>query len=53
VVYHDPYVPNFDEHGIAMENQPLTDELLESCTMAIITTENAGATKQCYAAKVK
>lgn len=40
VVYHDPYVPNFDEHGIAMENQPLTDDLLASCTMAIITTDH-------------
>ena len=40
VVYHDPYVPNFDEHGIALENQPLTDELLASCTMAIITTDH-------------
>ena len=40
VVYHDPYVPNFEEHGIAMENQPLTDELLESCTMCIIATDH-------------
>ncbi len=40
VVYHDPYVPNFDEHGIAMENMPLTDELLESVTMCIIATDH-------------
>jgi UDP-N-acetyl-D-mannosaminuronate dehydrogenase len=40
VIYHDPYVPNFDEHGISMENTPLTDEVLESCTMAIITTDH-------------
>ena len=40
IVYHDPYVPNFAEHGLAMENTPLTDELLESCTMAIIATDH-------------
>lgn len=40
VVYHDPYVPNFDEHGIAMESVALTDELLESCTMCIIATDH-------------
>ncbi|HZZ79669.1 MAG TPA: nucleotide sugar dehydrogenase [Gemmataceae bacterium] len=40
VVYHDPYVPSFNEHGLIMENMPLTDELLESCNLAIITTDH-------------
>ncbi len=40
VIYHDPYVASFDEHGLVMENTPLTDELLESVTMAIITTDH-------------
>jgi nucleotide sugar dehydrogenase len=40
VLYHDPYVPSFSEHGIAMENTPLSDEMLESCSMAIITTDH-------------
>ena len=40
IVYHDPYVPNFDEHGIAMECVPLSDELLESCSMVIIATDH-------------
>jgi UDP-N-acetyl-D-glucosamine dehydrogenase len=40
VIYHDPYVASFDEHGLIMENVALTDELLESCTMAIITTDH-------------
>jgi len=40
VVYHDPYVPSFNEHGLIMENTPLTDEVLESCTMAVITTDH-------------
>ena len=28
VIYHDPYVPSFEEHGLAMESVPLTDEVL-------------------------
>jgi UDP-N-acetyl-D-glucosamine dehydrogenase len=40
IVYHDPYVPSFDEHGLRMENMPLTDELLESCSMVIIATDH-------------
>lgn len=40
VVYHDPYVANFDEHGLVMESVPLTDEVLASCTMAIIATDH-------------
>jgi UDP-N-acetyl-D-glucosamine dehydrogenase len=40
IVYHDPYVPSFSEHGIVMENMPLTDELLESCSMVIIATDH-------------
>jgi nucleotide sugar dehydrogenase len=40
VVYHDPYVPSFSEHGEVMECVPLTDEVLDSCSMAIITTDH-------------
>lgn len=40
VVYHDPYVPNFDEHGVVMESVALTDELLESCTMCVVLTDH-------------
>jgi UDP-N-acetyl-D-glucosamine dehydrogenase len=40
VVYHDPYVPNFAEHGVALECVPLTDELLASVTMCIIATDH-------------
>jgi UDP-N-acetyl-D-glucosamine dehydrogenase len=40
IVYHDPYVPNFEEHGLNMESAPLTDELLESCSMVIIATDH-------------
>lgn len=40
VIYHDPYVPSFEEHGLALESVPLTDEVLATCTMAIITTDH-------------
>jgi UDP-N-acetyl-D-glucosamine dehydrogenase len=40
VVYHDPYVANFEEHGVCLECVPLSDEVLESCTMCIIATDH-------------
>jgi nucleotide sugar dehydrogenase len=40
VVYHDPYVPSFEEHGLAMESVPLTDEVLSDVNMAIITADH-------------
>jgi UDP-N-acetyl-D-glucosamine dehydrogenase len=40
IVYHDPYVPSFEEHGLAMESAPITNELLESCTMVVIATDH-------------
>ncbi len=40
VVYHDPYVASFAEHGLALESVPLTDEVLESCSMCIIATDH-------------
>lgn len=41
VIYHDPYVPSFSEHGLAMEGVPLTDEVLADVTMAIITADHS------------
>lgn len=40
IVYHDPHVPSFDEHGQIFESVPLTDEVLASCTMGIIATDH-------------
>jgi len=40
VVYHDPHVPNFRDHGLSMENTPLTDELLEECDLVIVLTDH-------------
>jgi UDP-N-acetyl-D-glucosamine dehydrogenase len=42
VVYHDPHVPNFRDHGLSMENTPLTDELLEECDLVVVLTDHAG-----------
>ncbi len=40
VVYHDPFVPSFAEHGIAMENAPLTEELLAECDLVVVTADH-------------
>jgi nucleotide sugar dehydrogenase len=40
VVYHDPYVPQFEEHHLAMEGVPLTDELLAECDLVVITADH-------------
>jgi UDP-N-acetyl-D-glucosamine dehydrogenase len=40
IVYHDPYVPSFEEHGLSMESAPLTEELLGTCSMVIIATDH-------------
>lgn len=41
VVYHDPYVPRFCEHGLEMEGVALTEELVKSCDMVVITTDHS------------
>lgn len=41
VVYHDPVVPVFREHGIQMESTPLTEELLQAQDLVVITTAHS------------
>ncbi len=41
VVYHDPYVPSFEEHDLAMESVPLTDELLAEVNLTIVTADHS------------
>jgi nucleotide sugar dehydrogenase len=41
VVYHDPFVASFDEHGLALESVPLTKELLEECDLVIILSDHS------------
>ena len=41
IVYHDPYVPEFEEHGICMAGVPLTEELLAEVSLVIITANHS------------
>src|SRR5262249_30103549 len=40
VIYHDPHVPNFRDHGLSMESTSLTDELLDECDLVIVLTDH-------------
>jgi nucleotide sugar dehydrogenase len=41
VLYHDPHVPEFRDHGLSMVNAPLTDELLAECDLVVVLTDHA------------
>ncbi len=41
VSYHDPYVPELAEDGVADRSVPLTDELLEGVDVAVILTDHS------------
>jgi len=41
VIYHDPLVPVFQENGLTMESQPLTDELIGSADLVLIATDHS------------
>jgi len=41
VCYHDPYVPKFHHEGLTMESQELSEELLRSQDLVIITTDHS------------
>ena len=40
VVYHDPYVPSFEEHGLRLESVALTEEVIKSCDAVLILTDH-------------
>jgi nucleotide sugar dehydrogenase len=40
VVYHDPFVPRFEEHGLAMESVSLTEGQLAAVDLVIITSDH-------------
>jgi nucleotide sugar dehydrogenase len=40
VSYHDPFVPAFEEHGVALEGTPLTEEMLAACDLVIVTSDH-------------
>ncbi len=39
--YHDPFVPSFSEHGLAMKSVPLTSARLRSADCVLITTNHS------------
>ncbi len=41
VLYHDPLVPSFKEHGLSMESVPLTREVLTAQDLVIIATDHS------------
>jgi nucleotide sugar dehydrogenase len=41
VVYHDPYVAKFEEHGLAMTGVELTPELVASQDLVVIATDHS------------
>jgi len=41
VHYHDPFVPDFTEHGLEMESTPLSAELITGCDLVIITADHS------------
>jgi UDP-N-acetyl-D-glucosamine dehydrogenase len=40
IVYHDPFVPSFEEHELEMKSTLLTEELLAECDLVIITSDH-------------
>lgn len=46
VVYHDPYVPTFQEDGIRHESVALTDDELKRCDAVVIVTDHSSVDYQ-------
>ena len=42
VVYHDPYVPEWNEDGVIRQSQALTEELLSGADVVVILTDHTG-----------
>jgi len=41
VVYHDPHVPRFAEHGLCMEGVPLTEQTIRECDLVIVLSDHS------------
>ncbi len=41
IVYHDPHVPSFEHDGGVWNSTELTEELLTSCDLVVITTDHS------------
>jgi UDP-N-acetyl-D-glucosamine dehydrogenase len=53
VVYHDPFVADFEEHGIEMSGVPLTEALLSKQDLVIIATNHSTVDYEWVAAHAK
>ena len=53
VVYHDPYVPAFEEHGLNMEGVPLTEEVLAQVDLVIILSDHTSVDYRLTVEKAK
>ncbi len=53
VIYHDPYVEHFNEHGLIMQSSPLSEEIVASCDLVIITTDHSNIDYQWLVDKSK
>ena len=42
ITYHDPFVPRLEEHGFALESQPLTDDALAAADIVAVVTAHPG-----------
>ena len=40
VVYHDPVIPEFEEHGLEMKSTALTQALVEGVDLVIVLTDH-------------
>lgn len=40
VCYHDPYVPELEEHGLYMQSMPLTNKLIDNSDIIIVLTDH-------------
>lgn len=40
MMYHDPFVPHVDDHGIVAQSVPLTEELLQDVDAVVIVTNH-------------
>jgi len=41
VAYHDPLIPSFQDRGLSMESVPLSEDLLASQDLVIVTTDHS------------
>lgn len=53
VSYHDPYIPKFRSGDLTMDSQDLTEELLRSQDLVIITTDHSNIDYQWVVANAK